>query len=219
MDSHETVYLAYLAGFFDGEGCIAILKNRFVRKDCSIYHPRYDLSIAISNQNLEVLLDVHKTFGGSITNHPNAYQWRVSALSAKAFLEAIQPYIRVKKTQLELALIFQELKSGRRSRTRLTDKELTIYEAFYRRMSELNKQGSRAFHLNRVNSGKPLPNNVEDNPEPNSSNDIEVEEKVQRLTSEESTNNLDTSARPEKEEIVRHLSVMEGIGNKESLWN
>jgi hypothetical protein len=44
---------------------------------------------------------------------------------------------------------------------------------------------------NSVNSGNIQ---IMDNPDPNSVNDIKVTEKEQRLTSEESTNNLDTSA-------------------------
>lgn len=55
---------------------------------------------------------------------------------------------------------------------------------------------------NRVNCWEPLTDDTEGNQQPSLSNGKYVDRKVQRLTGEEPTNNPDTSARPERDDIV-----------------
>ena len=55
---------------------------------------------------------------------------------------------------------------------------------------------------NRVNCWEPLTDYAEGNQQPSLSNGKYVDRKVQRLTGEEPTNNPDTSARPERDDIV-----------------
>lgn len=193
--------LAYLAGFFDGEGSITILRNNYNRS-ARRGNPRYDLCVRISNQYLSILLECQKEFGGSIggSQKCNAFYWSISSIKAYNFLVIIEPFIKIKKPQLELAKAFQEMKSRRISRVALTEDELNLYEQFQLAMKELNHQVSRVFH---EKSGELLGHpQYEDNQQPSSLNDIKVGEKVHRLTGEESTNNPDTSARPERDDIV-----------------
>ena len=191
--------LAYFACLLDAEGSISILRNEYNRSVRRGF-PRYDLAIAICNQFLPVLKDVQKEFSGSIGNNGNSYYWRTSSLKAKVFLLAVQPYIRIKKGQVELALTFQELKSSHGT-TKITEKELELYHQFQDAMKVLNKQNSLVFH---EKSGELLGHPERDNQQPSSSNETKsVDEKAHRLTGEEvSTNKPDTSARPERDDIV-----------------
>lgn len=199
--------LAYLAGFFDGEGSISILKNLY-NMAARRGNPRYDLCARISNQHLETLLRCKEAFGGSIggSANANAFYWSVSSIKAYRFLQEIEPFIRIKKSQLQLAKQFQELKSSRRTRTALTEEELCLYEQFQLAMKMLNKQVSKVFHEKSGELlGHPLENlQPEDNQQPSSSNETKiVDEKAHRLTGEEvSTNKPDMSARPERDDIV-----------------
>lgn len=212
--------IAYLAGLFDGEGSISILKNKLER-DQYARHPRFDLATSISNQNFEVLCFAKTLFGGSLLKGPATYQWRLASNKALFFLETVRPYIKIKRVQLELGIAFQTYKRQRTPRFRLTEEEIDIYESYHKKMQELNKQGSLVFHTESgelqehptLRSFKNLNGNIveqirqvlqEDNLQPSSSNEIDkVDEKVHRLTGEESQSNKpDTSARPERDDIV-----------------
>jgi hypothetical protein len=196
--------IAYIAGLFDGEGSISILRNEYNRVARRGF-PRYDLCISICNQHHGVLKEVQAEFGGSLGSNGSSYYWRASSLKAKIFLEAVQPYLKIKKPQLEIVLLFQELKS-QHGTSKMTEDELIIYQSFQDTIKALNKQNSLAFHEKSGELlGPPLENlQPEDNQQPSSSNEIKkVDEKVHRLTGEEnSTNNPDTSARPERDDIV-----------------
>ena len=92
--------LNYVAGFFDGEGYIAITKN-------------YQLRIGVSNTNRDILewLKIH--FGGTIQKRPwrhceakthkPAYLWRLGAHQSINLLKQIYPYLKLKRLQTEIA--------------------------------------------------------------------------------------------------------------------
>jgi len=91
------VDLAYVAGFFDGEGSImmSMPKGKHVR-----------VEVAVS-QNTRTVLDLHvKLFGGHVYGYapkkrPRAimYQWKVYGQDAYEFLIKIEPYLHVKKVE------------------------------------------------------------------------------------------------------------------------
>jgi len=105
--------IAYTAGFFDGEGTITLsltppLKSGGVS---------YQLSIAISNTNLPVLLkcrDIWQvgTVKSVSVKPPRRPQWvwQVKANQAVYILKTILPYLQIKKSEAEIAIIFQEHK-------------------------------------------------------------------------------------------------------------
>jgi len=143
--------LAYYAGLFDGEGCIHIARIHTKKR-----HLTYQLVCRVSMYSLSVLEDLKSQFGGSIyceKNHPisNKYgllwSWSLFSIGAKNFLSQVQPYLRIKRPQCELALQFQEAKSNR-TRTGTwgsnpkTDAELAIEEAQYILMRNLKKEFS-----------------------------------------------------------------------------
>lgn len=98
----EEIDLAYIAGFFDGEG------------DCAIRMPkarngkRYPKLEARLTQNDRAVLEwVQREFGrGSIHAKKDdritsiGHSLQFSALSARIFLTAIEPYLKVKKEKV-----------------------------------------------------------------------------------------------------------------------
>ena len=94
--------IGYLAGFFDGEGCITIEARR---------GKSFNVRCSITNSSLEVLKIFKKIFGGSIhkrklyVNKP-LWDWRCNAHLALFFLTKIMPYLIVKNKEAKLALEF-----------------------------------------------------------------------------------------------------------------
>ena len=119
--------LAYLAGFFDGEGNIYIQGLRPSRH-C------YNLSVRISQANRWILERYRMAFGGLIREiKPTSltargiWQWMIAGRQAMAFLKAIYPYLILKQGEAKIAIEFQ---STRRKRgTSLTEEEWAIQEA------------------------------------------------------------------------------------------
>lgn len=102
--------IEYLAGFFDGEGCIrAVLAKD--KKNAAGLH------IFITNTYLPILTLFEQKFGGTtslrnISNpkHKAAYQWRMSSRKEiKNFLQQIEPHLIEKKEQAILALEYCDL--------------------------------------------------------------------------------------------------------------
>lgn len=93
---------AYAAGFFDGEGHVEIRKHTQGVTALNFQ--------ASASQNDRQPLDWLRTlFGGKIyrphgNKRSNAYIWIVSGHSAYMFLDAILPYLMVKKEDAEEAI-------------------------------------------------------------------------------------------------------------------
>lgn len=130
--------LAYLAGFFDGEGCISITYN--------IKRRNYCLSISIANVKPNVLLDFHHIFGGNLhysvtkqKNRRNSWRWEINGKSGGDFLTTLFPYLVLKKEEARLALEFRiHLRSKSLGRGRgLSKEEREIRESYRKRIREL----------------------------------------------------------------------------------
>jgi hypothetical protein len=122
----------YIAGLFDGEGFVGIVKNKKGRQ--------LFLAIEIGNCNLAVLQFIQKIAGGRLTNgymgkeakHPY-FRLRFSTNNGKNFLKQIYPYLISKKEQARMAIEFQEqMKEGKR--TMSAEKQLQ----YYSKIKELN---------------------------------------------------------------------------------
>ncbi len=99
MSKHTPKDLAWIAGLFDGEGCIFI-KNR-KRKDAS--NRSFTLVVCMSNTE-KVLLRPLLAWGGRMRPIKGTYlsrkplfEWRVEAQKASRFLADILMYLRSKK--------------------------------------------------------------------------------------------------------------------------
>lgn len=95
---HDHRTLAYLAGLFDGEGCITRTND----------HPIVQIGMTD-----EPVMRWVAEIGGTlrVEDHPNRgnrkplYRWRLLAGSdVREFLWALFPYLRVKRTQAEEAI-------------------------------------------------------------------------------------------------------------------
>jgi hypothetical protein len=90
-------WLAYLAGYLDGEGCFSADDGR--------------LRVSISNCFPWLLVAFKEEFGGSISrkghysdNHRASYQWQAYGESALNCCEAVLPYLVEKRPQAVLLI-------------------------------------------------------------------------------------------------------------------
>ena len=100
--------LAYIAGIIDGEGCIRITI------DGSHYrHSRMYISVASTDQwliqYLRMAFDGH-IYSKHLEHRKASWEWVLGGESALIFLQAILPYLYLKRPQAEIAIQFQERK-------------------------------------------------------------------------------------------------------------
>lgn len=92
----------YLAGFFDGEGCISVFKQG----------DKLVVAAVVGGTHEDSILRFQRAFGGHIVhtkpnirlNYKAQYQWRVQGSRALAAISAMAPFLVVKKPQAEVAL-------------------------------------------------------------------------------------------------------------------
>jgi len=143
MFKGKSVRLAYLAGFFDGEGCITIIKGKN-----HMGNVQYSLRAIVSNTNDYVLQMYEFSFGGRIQKRKykkpgwrDCYAWELSSTRAYEFLKCVYPYLTIKKAQADLAFAFQENQSKYDgSNLKLRDEELSIREAQRILMQDLKRR-------------------------------------------------------------------------------
>jgi len=160
--------LAYIAGYVDGEGHIAIAKVSVDAPSCKragLKSPQYRLRVEIANTTIQTLEWIQSLFGGPVVQSyhkkPNprgkrCWRWCCGDGRAYRFLGTIAPFLRQKKPQAALALAYWETKnrevmnlertnSARISGTTpLSATEVAKREDFYQRMKKLNKRGANA---------------------------------------------------------------------------
>lgn len=135
------VDLAYIAGFFDGEGSITIHQNW--RPSPRGKSPNHTLQVSIGNTDPSILIWLHANFGGSLVSrqsrprHRDVTQWTVRAASALPFLVAIRPFLRMKKRQADVAIEYQKTKSMR-GPIRVTPEDIQWREAQRETLRQLN---------------------------------------------------------------------------------
>jgi len=113
--------LEYVAGFFDGEGCVCISKSKRKNWEYQTRYLEYVFSVGIGNTYFPILYFLKDRFGGSLhlnlsgkrkkATYKPFLQWNISGRKAKRFLEQILPFLIVKKSQAEIGIAFQEFKS------------------------------------------------------------------------------------------------------------
>ena len=99
--------LIYIAGFFDGEGCIGIYHSKGKKT-----HLRTQL-VQNSSPDVENLFAVLRDeFGGNYRGHLSSngrrkFNWQLNGDKAAVFLESILPWMVLKKDQAEVAVMWQ----------------------------------------------------------------------------------------------------------------
>jgi hypothetical protein len=113
MKSPNKMDLAYIAGFFDGEGSVYVTGKH------------HNIRVGISNTNPLIPQLACRLFGGSVhwnksnsskmfkkrpTNHRLCLQWNINGSKACDFLKAIRPFLKMKIEQANIAITLQKTK-------------------------------------------------------------------------------------------------------------
>ena len=131
--------LAYVAGLFDGEGCV-----RFGRVRTSTFPV-----VMLTNTNIDVLYALQKAFGGDVRalskrkqGWKQGWYWRISWSRAVDFLDRIFPWLRIKSNQASTVFAWDAIRLGSGTATKANRQE---YDDSVRllvdRMRWLNKKG------------------------------------------------------------------------------
>ena len=123
--------LAYIVGIIDGEGCIGIAHRK--TKHHGVYYSA-NVSVAMVEEYIERWLQM--SFGGSVCiqrarkkTHRDCYRWYITSKQAVDFLQAILPYLKIKRPQAEIAIKVEKLKPGYRKWATPLEKYLQEIEA------------------------------------------------------------------------------------------
>lgn len=124
-----TSRIAYIAGFFDGEGCVRI-------KEANQGGNSFYVIAHITNSNRGTLERIQDFFGGAIreqekTPNKTIYNWCITSAEAVDFLKTLSPFLDEKKTQALLAIKFHEKKGNLTGETK---------RGFAQVLSEMKKQ-------------------------------------------------------------------------------
>lgn len=133
--------LIYIAGLFDGEGCITIRMNRPTNtsKHKSVL---FSLVVKVTMCHEETIKYLYDTFrvghfrkntGKDMgISRSDAWSWTVMSRDALAVLKLLYPYLKTKKSEANVALEFEKVMDGRNGRIKtdpkLTEKRKKLYE-------------------------------------------------------------------------------------------
>lgn len=111
--------ISYLAGFFDGEGCVVISRYGKGKKG----FPTLVLEASITNTDYVILAKFQDEFGGIISprkrieNRKPLWAWKCCSQTAANFLKVIEPYSIGKKKEIHIAILFaKKFHKGRKGR-------------------------------------------------------------------------------------------------------
>jgi intein/homing endonuclease len=139
---------AYLAGLFDGEGCIGYYKRKGNRSKYS-----YVSLVTISQTDFRPILWLHEKVGfGTVITKPGKkhveHQWTTNKRQyVYEFLEAIQPYLILKREQADLLLAhitiegFEPYKKGT-----VTPEIVAARETVYQQLRSLKTSNMLTIH-------------------------------------------------------------------------
>lgn len=110
----------YLAGFFDGEGCIDC-QRMYPTQGRARFYVRPRVRIAQANSGRMVLEALHQEFGGSILERKSQKPTQQASASwefldkegIRALLVTMLPYLTIKREQAKLVVWWLENASGR----------------------------------------------------------------------------------------------------------
>jgi|SRR5882724_1042560 len=125
---HTDTDVAYAAGLFDGEGTVGV--ERYGGRG-------YNVTARVTNTNLDVLEWLRSRFGGftqqAYAAHDNrkaCFYWTAKAKIAEAFLEAVRPYLIIKRRQATIALIVRKFKNDTKSKHDMSPEQREVEKFF-----------------------------------------------------------------------------------------
>ena len=152
----------YLAGLFDGEGCVMI------KRDKGWLAPRHSLKISITNTYSPVLYWIKETVGGSVGHSKTAseefgwkehYYWSASTKGAERFLRKIYPYTRIKYPMIKIALQLRDLINSRHyaGSNHVPAKQILKRDKLRQQLMALNHKHSNKNKQGGINNDTRLP--------------------------------------------------------------
>jgi hypothetical protein len=143
----ETDY-AYCAGLIDSDGTIYIDRFTDKRKSHSLYN--YVLRVKVGQSDEESVRWLSEVFGGKYRlyvgrasgkyNRKGLYYWAANNQKAAAFLRHLLPYLKIKKKQAVLAIVFAGILLNRNTGKSLTHEQRTERERCAIKMRQLNQR-------------------------------------------------------------------------------
>lgn len=102
--------LAWLGGFFDGEGSVSLAYTTNGNKTGTRV---YRLQTTLAQKNVLILRAVRKRFGGCLFLHEHTAQLVWGCRQGEAFLRTIQPYTILKRRVIDLVLEARDIQNSR----------------------------------------------------------------------------------------------------------
>lgn len=143
----QMLNIAWAAGFIDGEGCICILKQKYLSSDGGqkVY---YRLSVSISQNNLEVLQRVKEVSGEhgnifarkrTIQTNRQCYTLNYDSKHALNLIRTLKPFLIRKRAEVDaIEQFWQEGRMEERTgRKPVKDEILAVRESWYRKLQRM----------------------------------------------------------------------------------
>jgi hypothetical protein len=137
--------LAYLAGFIDGEGCFFIGRFNTVSLPTRMRYMNYHTILKISNNNLDVLNWISKTFYARTTVHNKKTKDKTrNFITYDCYFTGnlLLPFLIIKKPQAEIMLKMRATfpRSGSIGQTKVSQEVLDLRAELHREMHRLNSR-------------------------------------------------------------------------------
>ena len=115
--STPTVSTPYLAGLIDADGCVRVTGT-------SQY-------VSLTNRYLPVLTDIQEIYGGNVRIDGNVYRLELHGKNARGILREILPYLREKKEQARLTLLWSDFPPRSRMREAIEQRVKDLKQTCY----------------------------------------------------------------------------------------
>lgn len=144
LNNRNSSFPAYAAGFFDGEGCVTILRYKQTNRANAGY--RLHARIVQKHQNpLNAIVSamgygkVYKMKG--VVQSQDGFQLQFTGIEAVNFLQTILPYLILKRDQVLLGLeYYEKTRWDRSDGYRVSDEMNTLRESYYKRLQAMKKE-------------------------------------------------------------------------------
>lgn len=148
-DLIRKVELAYMAGIFDGEGCIHIVKRKPDKKNKNSLSPSYSLRLGINISSKVIPYFFLSVCGGGVHKkerredfYKDTWEWTLCGSPAAELLKNLLPYLKIKRVEAELGIRFQAAHhhGGYGQGIKKPEKISVLEEADYILMKSLKKE-------------------------------------------------------------------------------
>lgn len=138
--------LAWIAGFFDGEGYCGLTQISRI-----VMNQSYNSFVVIANTNRDILMTIYRTVGlGELIDthkatltHKRQYKLNFIPSQQVKFLRMILPYLKLKLRQAELLIEFHEACKATKDgfKSVLTDAQVLRRAEIFDELKALNAKG------------------------------------------------------------------------------